>query len=120
MTKIFYGLMWMSTLLTVAFGIWSCSKPTTPIPIYSISLQMTNSPCDPVFTLDGGQATTITTSSYMGLLFSNVPKGNHVIGVTAAGYSVSCTENVSFPNYYIDVVTPCTAGTLSCGSIQPE
>ncbi len=120
MKKVIFGLIGMSLFLMIAFGVWSCSKPASPTPIYSITLDLTNNTCDSVFTLDGGQPTTITTASYSATLYNNVSPGNHVIGVTAGTNSVSCTDDIEFTHYVIQINSLCPPATLTCGSIIPE
>jgi hypothetical protein len=120
MQKIVFGLMGISLLLALALGFWSCSKPASPAPDYSISVAMTGNNCDSVFILDGGQPITITAASYSATLYNNVTPGNHTLILNAGSNSVTCSEDVEITHYVLQVSAPCPPNSLTCASVLPE
>jgi hypothetical protein len=115
-----YSVFVFIFILTVACasltGCPAKNNPATPTAVINFDIQV--NPCGTIVTLDGGQPATLTGNKFFPSVYTNVPLGQHVIGLDAGSVSISCTENILITYYSLEVITPCTA--LSCSNVLPE
>jgi len=106
--------------LVAALSAFSCSSPPPGSPSGTqIFLYINNDTgCDVVATLDGGSPVTNTSNGGPYTLYTNVPTGQHTIGIAGPlNPNGACNYDVTGANHTITVNNPCQAVNGTSGYI---